>query len=387
MKVHFFKPSIDDEELNAVNRVLKSGWLTTGPETHAFEREFASFIGSKFAVAVNSCTAALHLALEISNIKRGDLVLIPTFTFAATAGAVEQVGAIPIFVDSKSNDFCMDPIEVEQLVKSFGIGHVKAIIPVHVAGQVGPLKEILNIAHKYNVTVIEDAAHTLPAYWRESSNTPWIHAGTSGLGCFSFYANKPITTGEGGMLVTDDEELALRARRLSLHGLDTDAWDRFNNNVLTTTDIVEPGFKYNLTDIASALGRVQLKRAKDLWERRIKIALTYNEQLKDLAEELELPSERVNRLHSWCLYIVKVKKLNRDLLVQKLRLNGVHATIHWRPLHLQTCYKSQQNFHVATDLGNRVMSLPLYAGMTESEVDFVVSTIKKVIKEWKPELS
>lgn len=385
MKVPFFKPSINIEEIDAVNCVLKSGWLTTGPETQLFEQEFADFVGSKFAIAVNSCTAALHLALKVINVQRGDLVLVPTFTFAATAEVVTYFGAIPIFIDSDPRDFCMDPIEVERQINKLSSERIKAIIPVHVAGQVGSLSEILALGAKYNIPIIEDSAHTLPAYWREFANKPWKHAGTGGLlGCFSFYPNKPITTGEGGMVVTDNEELALRIKKLSLHGLDTNAWDRFNSNTLTT-DIKEPGFKYNLTDIASSMGRVQLKRIKDLWAARKKVVLTYNEQLRDI-EELELPTERVDRLHSWCLYIIKLKSLNRDHLIQELRDNNIYATVHWRPLHLQTYYKykyvhwNREQFPVATNFGERVFSLPLYADMSEEQVDFVVSTLRKIIK-------
>ena len=389
---------IGDDEVAEVVRCLRSGWLTTGPVTRDFESEFAAYVGAKHAVAVNSCTAALHLALDAIGLQRGELVLVPTMTFAATAEVVRYFDAVPVFVDCDPQTMCIDLAAarstLEQLhtgAPTAGLtgpyGRVRAIIPMHYGGQMVDVDGVRALATEFELAVIEDAAHTLPAYTRANADAPWRAVGTTAdITCFSFYANKCITTGEGGMAVTDDERHADRMRIMSLHGMSKDAWQRYTSVGSWYYEVVAPGFKYNLTDIASAIGRVQLKKAEALWEARRTIVDGYQRALADVPG-LELPVENSDRRHAWHLFSVRldldVWKQGRDAFIEQLKQRGVATSVHWQPLHMQPYYREvykipPSQFPVAASLWPRLVSLPLFPGMTAEDVAFVADSIRAI---------
>lgn len=398
MKVPFFRPAIGDDEIAAVVDCLRSGWLTTGGVTREFEVELAHFVGAKHAIALNSCTAALHLALEAIGLRRGELVLVPTMTFAATAEVVRYFDAIPVFVDCERQSQCIDLdaaratlVALRAGAPTAGLrgpyGRVRAIIPMHYGGQMADVEGVRALADEFELAVIEDAAHTLPAYFRANSSAPWRAVGTTAdVTCFSFYANKCITTGEGGMAVTDDDSLAARMRLMSLHGMSKDAWKRYTSAGAWYYEVVAPGFKYNLTDIASALGRVQLRRANEMWEARTAIAAHYHRALANIPG-LELPTASSDRKHAWHLYSIRldlaVWKRGRDVFIDELKERGVACSVHWQPLHMQPYYRQTYGipadaFPVAAGLWPRLVSLPLFAGMTEEDVEHVAGAIRAI---------
>lgn len=398
MTVPFFRPTITEAEIEAVVACLRSGWLTTGGVTREFEREFAAYVGAKHAVALNSCTAALHLALEAVGLRRGDLVLVPTMTFAATAEVVRYFDAIPVFVDCDPVTQCIDVAAVRRTIDALkesrpvaGLappyGELRAIIPMHYGGQMADVDGIRALATKYRLSVIEDAAHTLPAFTRSDAESPWRSVGTTAdITCFSFYANKCITTGEGGMAVTDDEALADRMRLMSLHGMSKDAWKRYTAAGSWYYEIVAPGFKYNLTDIASALGRVQLARANALWSERRRVAKALQGALSGIAG-IELPQEQPDRQHAWHLFSIRldlgVWTIGRDAFIDGLKERGIATSVHWMPLHMQPYYRETYGigpgeFPVAAGLWPRLVSLPLFPGMTEDDVGAIAAAIRSL---------
>jgi dTDP-4-amino-4,6-dideoxygalactose transaminase len=398
VKIPFFRPTIGEPEIDAVVACLRSGWLTTGGVTRAFEDEFARYVGAKHAVALNSCTAALHLALEAVGVTRGDLVIVPTMTFAATAEVVRYFDAIPVFVDCDPRTQCLDVAQVERTLERLhtgvpvaGVappyGPVRAIIPMHFGGQMADVDAIRALAQRYQIAMIEDAAHTLPAFTRRDAGAPWRAAGTTGdITCFSFYANKCITTGEGGMAVTDSDAHAERMRLMSLHGMSKDAWKRYTAAGSWYYEIVAPGFKYNLTDIASAIGRVQLQRAGELWQARRRVAAAYHEALAAIPG-LELPVEEPDRQHSWHLFSVRLEldhwRCDRAGFIEQLKERGVASSVHWQPLHMQPYYRDTyglrpEDFPVAQALWPRLVTLPLYPEMTNDEVAFVADAIRSI---------
>src|SRR6266540_595613 len=291
LKIPFYKPSIGEGEISEVVETLRSGWLTTGPKTRQFEKEFAAYLEHKHAIAVNSCTAALHLALEAIGTKASHGVVVPTMTFAATAEVVRYFGAKPILADCRTADFNLDVADADQRIQSAlaeGI-NVTAIIPVHYGGQIGDVAGVRDLARRYNLKIIEDAAHCCPAYYRETPSTElspgaprvapratdegWKTVGSDAdISCYSFYANKTITTGEGGMACTGNEEYSDRMRIMSLHGISRDAWKRYTAEGSWYYEIIAPGFKYNMTDLAAALGLAQLAKIERMWARRQEIA-------------------------------------------------------------------------------------------------------------------
>lgn len=396
MKVPFFCPSIGEHEIAEVVGCLRSGWLTTGQHVKSFEDEFARFVGAKYAVALNSCTAALHLALEAIDLRRGEIVLVPTMTFAATAEVVRYFDGIPLFVDCEPATQNIDPMRAREALESFrtgrpipglpkGHGRVRAIIPMHYGGQMVDITAIRALAVDYDLAVIEDAAHTLPAFFREDSASPWRAVGTSGdITCFSFYANKCITTGEGGMAVTDNLAHAERMRLMSLHGMSKDAWKRFSAEGSWHYEVIAPGFKYNLTDIAGALGRVQLQRANEFWDARKRIVAQYRVALAGIPG-LELPVELPNRRHSWHLFSIRLDletwRDGRDAFISGLKARDIGASVHWMPLHMQPYYRDTyglqpSDFPAAAALWPRLVTLPVFPGMTTDEVDYVAQTIR-----------
>jgi dTDP-4-amino-4,6-dideoxygalactose transaminase len=401
MNVPFFRPEIGEPEIEEVVATLRSGWLTTGPRVKRLESEFAEFVGAPHALAVNSCTAALHLALEALGVRSGDVVLVPTMTFAATAEVVRYLGGIPLLVDcdpATSNiDFADAVRKLERLRagRMHGIpadSPVVGVIPVHVGGFMVDVEQMRGFADEHELWVVEDAAHSLPASWRKDADAEWVRCGnaTSDITCFSFYANKTMTTGEGGMITTSSPELAERMRIMSLHGLSLDAWARYSGGRTWDYKIVAPGFKYNLTDIAAAVGIHQLARAEEMRVDREGMALRYHEQLAGL-DELELPALDPNRIHSWHLFPIRLRldrlTIDRNEFVDQLRARGVGCSVHWRPLHLHPYYQqtfgwTAEDCPAATTLWERIISIPIFQGMRGEELAYVVETLRAICSEY-----
>jgi dTDP-4-amino-4,6-dideoxygalactose transaminase len=384
LEVPFFRTDICAQEIDEVVATLRSGWLTSGPKVRRFEREFAAATGASFAVAVNSCTAALHLAVEALGLREGQGVLVPTMTFAATAEIVRYQGAIPILVDCDPVNTHMDLDDAAQKTDSSVVG----LIPVHVGGMMMDIGALQRFGSKRGLWIVEDAAHSFPAAWRSGADSPWQRCGdgTSAVACFSFYANKTITTGEGGIAVTNDMDLAERLRLMSLHGLSHDAWGRYSNNGNWDYQIIAPGYKYNLTDIAAAIGVHQLARAEEMRLQREEIAHRYISALSDL-EEIELPPQDPNRIHSWHLFPIKLRlqhlSIERDAVIEELKRSGVGCSVHWRPLHLHPYYRETfgykpEDFPVATAVWKRLISLPIFPAMGEEEIEHVIRVIRRL---------
>lgn len=382
MKIPFHRPYITDEEIKEVVDSIRSGWLTMGPKTQSFEEEFRKYIGSKEAVTVNSCTAALHLALKAIGIKEGDEVIIPTMTFAATAEVVIYLGAIPVLVDIDRETHNISVERIEKAITS----RTKAIIPVHFGGQPCDMDEILEIAKKYNLHVVEDAAHALPAWYRDKK------IGVIGsLTCFSFYATKTLTTGEGGMITTENPEWAERIRTLRLHGISRDAWKRYTAAGSWFYEVVEAGYKYNMTDIQAALGLPQLRRLEWMWQKRVQIAERYTRSFKD-EELITIPFLKSDRISSWHLYVIRLNlealKIDRTSFIEALKKRGIGTSVHFIPLHRHPYYREKFNYNpeefpAAEWIYKRCISLPIYPSMTIDEVDFVIENVLSLAKECK----
>jgi dTDP-4-amino-4,6-dideoxygalactose transaminase len=400
MNVPFFRPSITDVEISEVVGCLRSGWLTTGPTTKRFEAAFAENVGAKHAVAVNSCTAALHLAVETLGLTAGQAVVVPTMTFAATAEIVRYQGAVPILVDCDPITTNMDLADAARklaLLKTRTSDLLPSdlqpvgMIPVHVGGMMMDIGQIKAFAKTHGLWVVEDAAHAFPACWRPASDHPWQRCGegTAAVSCFSFYANKTITTGEGGMAVTDDTALTDRMRLMSLHGLSHDAWKRYSGGSSWDYRILAPGYKYNMTDIAAAIGVRQLERAEAMRAERESLATRYLAELADIAE-LELPPVPADRIHSWHLFPIRLHldrvTIDRNRFIDQLRERGVGCSVHWRPLHLHPYYTEQfgwraEEFSIATALWQRSITLPLFPGMRDDEHQHVVNVVRELCRQ------
>ncbi len=378
----FHVPDIDQADIDAVVGVLRSGWLTTGSKARQFEQEFAAKVGARYAVALNSCTAALHLALEAIGLQEGDEVLVPTMTFAATAEVVTYFKAKPVLIDCLPTTLNMNPDLIERAITP----RTKAVIPVHFAGQPCDMTEILEIARRHDLRVIEDAAHAFPASYKGRS------IGSIGdYTCFSFYATKNITTGEGGMVTTDDPDRADRIRRMSLHGLSRDAWKRYTNQGSWYYEIVAPGFKYNLTDMAAALGLSQLRKADRFWKTRERYAALYTEAFRDLPEIVPLVTQNEVQ-HAWHLYVIRLDldrlRIGRAEFMQRLQQKQVGCSVHFIPLHLHPYYRNTwgygpADFPVATHAFDRMISLPLYSKMSETEVFRTIEAVRELICEFR----
>jgi dTDP-4-amino-4,6-dideoxygalactose transaminase len=401
MEVPFHRPKVGEEEIAEVVSSLRSGWLTTGPKVQRFEQEFARAIGTSHCVAVNSCTAALHLALEVLGLGPGQAVLVPTMTFAATAEVVHHLGAIPILVDCDPFTLNMsleDAARKADQLKSRKSNQwvpervdLVGVVPVHVGGLMMDIDAIKRMVREYGLWIVEDAAHAFPAAWRPSPDAPWQRCGdgTAGISCFSFYANKTITTGEGGMAATKDEEAANHMRMMSLHGLSHDAWGRYSRTGSWDYKIMASGFKYNLTDLAAGMGIHQLARAEQMRCSRERIATSYLEMLAGV-EAIELPPSDRNRIHSWHLFPIKLRlerlKISRNEFVSELRRLGVGFSVHWRPLHLHPYYQEKfgchlDDFPVATAVWERLVSLPIFPDMSSLELEYVVDTVRSLSAE------
>ena len=399
--VPFYRPKISNLEIQEVVATLKSGWLTTGPRTLQFEKDFAVAVGAAHSIALNSCTAALHLAVAALGLKQGQAVLVPTMTFAATAEVVRYQGATPILVDCGSTTLNIDLEDAERKLYTIQERMVKGaaedlkvvgIMPVHVGGFMADVQSLKAFAAKHSLWIIEDASHAFPAAYRKNEADPWQRCGegTANISCFSFYANKTITTGEGGMAVTNDEKLADWIRLLSLHGLSRDAWSRYATGGSWDYKIAAPGYKYNMTDIAAAIGIHQLARAEEMRQLREKVAHRYFQALA-CVDEIELPPDEVNRIHSWHLFPIKLRlerlKIDRNTFIRHLNDQCVGCSVHWRPLHLHPYYQETlgskpEDCPVATKEWERLISLPIFPDIREEEIDHVVSVVSELCRKY-----
>ena len=377
-QILFHRPSIGREEEEAVLRVLRSGWLTTAGEARAFETEFAAAVGSAHAISVNSATSGLHLALEAVGVRPGGRVITTPYTFTATAEVIRYLGADPVFVDISPEDLNVDPREIERALARER--DVQAILPVHFGGHPCSMDRINELAAAAGVPVVEDAAHGFPGTCDGRS------IGTLGtVGVYSFYATKTITTGEGGMVVTDDAELARRMTIMRMHGIDREVWDRHTSaRPAWRYEVVEAGFKYNLPDILAAIGREQLRKAWTFLDERRRIAAAYTTMLAD-CDYLELP--RPSPDGSNHLYVVRLRAgtltIDRDELIRRLAERGVGTSVHYIPLHLMPYYRDRyrlkpHDFPVSLDAYTRALSLPIYPGLSDDQVARVVETIRAV---------
>ena len=385
----FALPMIEEEEISEVIDTLRSGWITTGPKANLFEKEFAKYIGCKHAIAVNSCTAALHLALEAIGIREGDEIITSPMTFAATSEVIRYFKARPVFVDIDSTTMNLDVGVLENAVKrrcESGNGkRLKAIIPVHYAGYPCDMDAIMALASRYDLRIIEDAAHAFPTSYKRKM------IGTLGdVTCFSFYATKNITTGEGGMITTENEEYADRMRIMSLHGISKDAWKRYTAEGSWYYEVIAPGYKYNLTDIAAGLGVAQLRKADAFLKRRKQIADRYHEAFQEL-NELDLPlavEGKEGTTHSWHLYVIRLNlqrlQIDRNKFIEELKRKGIGTSVHFIPLHIHPYYRETygykpEDFPVAYETYKRIISLPIYAKMSDGDAQRVVEAVKDVI--------
>jgi len=376
-QIPFHRPSFDERELRAIEEVLRSGWVTTGERTREFERRFAEYVGASHAVAVNSCTAALHLALAAEGIGPDDEVITTPYTFVATVETICYLGARPVFVDIDPATRNIDPAAIEAKITA----RTRAIVPVHIAGLPCDMDPILEIASRRGIPVIEDAAHSLPASYKGRRIGSLSHATA-----FSFYATKNLTTGEGGMLTTEDAELAKRYRRLSLHGITADGWKRYRLGGKWFYEVVEMGYKYNLTDVAAAMGLVQLEKLDGFDARRREIARAFGERLRDLPD-LALPEEPAHVRHAWHLYIVGLTaaaRVDRETFINQLTEQGVGTSVHFIPAHLHPYYAERLG-HRRGDLPRAeaafdgAISLPLYPAMTDDDVEYVASAVRSAL--------
>lgn len=389
--IPFAIPDIGQPEIDAVVEVLRSRWLTTGQQCRRFEEQFAESVGASNAVALNSCTAALHLSLEALGVVEGDLVFMSPYTFAATAEVVRYLGATPVFVDIEATTLNIDPGKLRQAVESRldgQRGRPRAIVPVHMSGVPCAMGEIWDIAREHDLVVVEDAAHAFPAD-RDGHRVGAVPDGVRGTVCFSFYATKTLTTGEGGMVTTEQPDVADRIRMMSLHGLSRQAWSRYEAGGSWAYDIVAPGYKYNLTDVAAAMGLVQLERSQEMLGRRREIALAYSRAF-GANPELECPTVPPRTNSAWHLYVLRLHsalaETSRDNAVDELAKRGVGTSVHFIPLHLHSYYRDKYQFEptdfpVALSEYERALSLPIFSAMTDDEVAGVIEAVLEVTNQ------
>jgi len=376
----FGSPMIEQPEIDEVVASLKSGWIGTGPKVHKFEEMFKEYKGRRFAIALNSCTSALHLSMLVIGIKPGDEVIVPAMTFAATANAVIHTGGIPIFADCEKDTMNIDPEDIERKITS----KTKAIIPVHFAGRACNMDAIMNIAKRHNLRVIEDCAHAI------ESECKGKKTGTFGeLGCFSFYVTKNIVTGEGGMVITDNEDYANQIKILALHGMSKDAWRRFSDEGYKHYQVFYSGFKYNMMDIQAAIGIHQLPRIEKYWKRRQEIWNRYNEAFKDLPVFTPAPVEP-NTRHAYHLYTLLLDidnlKITRDKFLDEMTKQNIGVGVHYIALHLHPYYQKifgykKGDFPNAEWISDRTVSLPISAKLTDEDVEDVIEAVNETLGE------
>jgi UDP-4-amino-4-deoxy-L-arabinose-oxoglutarate aminotransferase len=375
----FASPDIGEEEIAEVLDSLRSGWLTTGPKTRRFEQDFAAFLGGGVhAIAVNSATAGLHLSLEALGVSAGDEVITTTYTFTATAEVVRYLGADPVFVDIDPATLNLDVDAVERAITP----RTKAIIPVHFAGLACDMSRLLPLAASRGIGVVEDAAHAFPATHRGTL----VGSLQSDASVFSFYATKTITTGEGGMVVMRDEALARRCRTMRLHGIDRDAFDRYSSKVPAWYyEVVAPGFKYNMTDIAASLGVAQLRKAGSFQRRRAELAARYDEALAELP--LELPPRIDGDLHAWHLYVIRIRPeagVARGRFIERMAELGIGCSVHFIPLHVHPYWRDRyrlqpEQFPAAQQTYEQAVSLPLYTRMSDDDQQRVIAAVQETL--------
>ena len=378
----FHQPFIGEEEIAEVTATLRSGWITTGPRTRAFEKKFCQYVGSPHAIGVNSCTAALHLALEAAGVGEGDEVITTPITFASTANVIVHQKAIPTFVDVEPDTLNINPGLIEKRISS----RTRAIIPVHIAGHPCDMDEIAGLARKYGITVIEDAAHALEAEYRGTK----IGA-LSPFTAFSFYATKNITTGEGGMLTIQDDEIAEKVRILSLHGISRDAWKRYSDEGYRHWEILHAGYKYNMFDLQAAIGLHQIDRVEQFWETRKRYANHYDRAFEETPEikPLRIKPDVKHAYHLYPILLnLEMLTVDRDHVMDALQAENIGIGIHFRAIHLHPFYRSkfggtEGTLPVAEDATQRILSLPLYPKMSEEDLKDVIEAVKKVIGSFR----
>jgi len=385
--LHFAPPLIGDEEIEEVVRTLRSGWITTGERAHRFEGEFREYVGAPAALALNSATSAMHVALAALDIGEGDAVVSTTMTFVSTIHVIEHQRARPVLVDVEADTLNIDPEQVEAAVRS--TKGVKAILPVHLYGHPAELDAIYDIARRHGLAVVEDAAHALPARYRgRMIGAPADGADFPNLVAFSFYATKNVTTGEGGML-TGPASLLDDARAWSLHGMNRDAFKRYTSEGSWRYDVVLPGFKYNMPDIQAAIGIHQLKRLEEMQRRRRAIAAQYDEALGQL-DVLETPVVRPQVETAWHIYLVRLRpqglRIGRDEFIEELRRRNIGASVHFIPVHMHRYYRDRygyrpEQFPIAQGAFERMLSLPLSPAHTDQDVADVIEAVTEIVSE------
>ena len=379
----FSEPWIGEEEIEAAVECLRSGWLTSGPKVAELETAFAGYVGAPHALAVNSCTSALHLALEAVGVKAGDEVITSPITFAATAAVIEHLGAKPVLVDVEPDTLNLDA----SLLPAAITPRTKALLPVHFAGQPCDMGQVMEVAHAHGLAVVEDAAHALPAAYEGR------RVGTIGdITCFSFYVTKTITTGEGGMATTADPDLAERMRVMRLHGMSKDAWKRYTREGSWFYEITAPGFKYNLPDLLAAIGLPQLARSDAFLARREAIVRAYDKAFAGLPG-VQTPALKPGREHAWHLYVIQIDPesagIDRDAMIRELAARGIGTSVHFIPLHLHPYYRDKydyrpDDFPRAHAAFRRLVSLPLFAKMTDAEVERVTTAVRDILEASRP---
>lgn len=382
----FALPSIGEEEIAEVVDSLRSGWITTGPKVKRFEADFAQYVGCDHAIAVSSCTAALHIALTALSLGPGDEVIVPTLTFCSTANVVVHLGAKPVLVDVGS-DFNVHPDDIERAITP----RTKAVVLVHFSGQACDLTAIYELARRYDLPVVEDAAHAIGTEYDGRKLGNRYFSQKCGLKkhivCFSFYATKNLTTGEGGMIATSDDDLAERMRQLSLHGMSRDAWKRYSGSGSWYYEILAAGYKDNMTDVQAALGIHQLKKLDGFIATRARYAQIYNEAFA-LLPEIATPEVTTGQRHAWHIYVIQVMldriKIDRGQFIQELRTRNIGTSVHFIPVHLHPYYQERFGYRrgdlkQAEQLYDCIVSLPLYPGMTDEDVQDVVRAVHDVV--------
>lgn len=374
MNIPFAPPYITEDELNAVIEVLKSGWLSMGYKTLEFENNFAEYMGSKHAVATNSCTSALFLSLKALGIKQGDEVITTPFTFVATANTIVHCGAKPVFVDINERTYNIDPEKIEENVTE----KTKAVVVVHYGGQPVDMKKIMKIAKEYELNVIEDAAHAAGSCYENGKKVGSL----GNLTCFSFYATKPMTTGEGGMITLNDEKIADDLKILRLHGISKDAWKRYIDKENWYYEVVEAGYKCNPTDMNSVMGIEQLKKLDWMNKKRKEIAEFYNENLKDL--EIILPYVNPKIKSSYHLYPIRLLSYDRNNFIKKMAEKGIGTSVHFIPLHLMPFYQkmfgcTRGDFPTAEKVFENIVSIAIYPQLTLEQLEYICNSIKEIL--------
>lgn len=376
----FALPLVGEAEISGVVECIRSGWLTTGMKVKEFETKFAAYVGSKHAIALNSCTAGLHLSLEAAGVKPGDEVITSPMTFTATAAVVQHLQARPVLVDCLTDTLCIDPAAIEAAITP----RTKAIVPVHFAGQACEMDAIGEIAKRRGLVVVEDAAHAIPTWYRKK------RIGTiSPLTCFSFYATKNITTGEGGMVTTDDDRYAERIRLMTLHGMSRDAWKRYTQGGAWSYEVLAPGFKCNLTDVAAAIGIPQLANCDEFHRRRLEIARRYSQGLSGVPG-VEIPKVGDAESHAWHLYVIRIDpnrlSITRDEFIQQMVKRNIGVSVHFIPLHLHPFYRDTygyrpDDFPRAYAAFQGIISLPIYARMSDQDTQDVLDAVVDIAEQ------